>query len=876
MPTNYNEGTPRDPNIAKQLNKLYRNSSAPESNTYQASRKKLENSFRAKPSARPEPQVSKQPFTENIHSRDRPKGYEDKAAQARQQARREYLQRTGQIQEIARGARRNPANFIPKAAPTTVVNSPTSTPRPAIPGASLASGVASLGLGFLIDRYATPYLMDKAQRAGGFLGANLAYKSGKISEFELEAALQSIRSGNPTEWGNRINEIRRIQNLAKKGIRSRIIESEQLPFTGGQSDGVLYIVTLGNDKGEREEKLAWGPVGGAVNNFTISPPGYNNDFQIVCRGFLIGGLQGNNFGTPQELKGYSYGFAGSFDPTPMPPGTIVGVRRNDGLPEIITSTNQTQRTKQAIPSIIFQPNFFPPTPPTTDKIPEINKAKPNIIIIPAGFPIGVSSGDKNTTITPSTTAPSKVEIPHPRTIPPDPDGEKKVPPLMITNPNSPDIKLETSDSGPVTINIPGYNPITVTPATNKPQGALPIQDVARQYAPTAISATPTKPGTTPTTTPTPTTPKPATTDDLDKFKKDLEKLITTGAILAGLTPAIQTIGERVTKIGENTTPESLTTAAAAGTCRTTQPGGCTTKALDDAVSRVNQNTNQRGNLLDQVNAAANAEQIRRLDDITNRIGAQLPGGLAGASTRLSRFLGIDRIFNLLNFLAILHNASMLSASLKVTLLETLSSVGNATGLLQTSEGDNVDLNQVFNQGIETFVVSLIGAEAYAGLKLTWRKYSSIYRAGANVLSNVGNMFSSIGNGIEVIGERTGKIGNAIRAAGMVRENAYNWMSENMTVHTNKFMTVQTTVGGVTEVLEAINEVAESTIEGQQSYTEAIKATAEFKKSLEEGKKSDTKDAQNKAIAEEAAKIKENISKDPTGEKDEGYLSFLTD
>lgn len=57
---------------------------------------------------------------------------------------------------------------------------------------------------------------------------------------------------------------------------------------------------------------------------------------------------------------------------------------------------------------------------------------------------------------------------------------------------------------------------------------------------------------------------------------------------------------------------------------------------------------------------------------------------------------------------------MLSANLKVTLLEMLSSVGNATGLLQTSENENVNLNAVFNQGIETFLVSILGVESYAG------------------------------------------------------------------------------------------------------------------------------------------------------------------
>lgn len=217
---------------------------------------------------------------------------------------------------------------------------------------------------------------------------------------------------------------------------------------------------------------------------------------------------------------------------------------------------------------------------------------------------------------------------------------------------------------------------------------------------------------------------------------------------------------------------------------------------------------------------------------------------------------------------------MLSSSLKVTLLETLSNIGNATGLLQTSEGENVELNKVFDQGIEAFITKIIGVDSWASMKLEWRKYSSIYRAGSNVLSNVGNMFSSIGNGIEEIGERSGKIGNALMAAGAIRENAFPKMSESMTVHTNKFMSFQTKIGGATEFVEAINEVAESVIEGQESFTEATKAATEFKKQLAVAEKNPL--AGSDAIKAEAEKTKANLVKDPTGEDEQGLLSFLTD
>ena len=91
-------------------------------------------------------------------------------------------------------------------------------------------------------------------------------------------------------------------------------------------------------------------------------------------------------------------------------------------------------------------------------------------------------------------------------------------------------------------------------------------------------------------------------------------------------------------------------------------------------------------------------------------------------------MGVDRALNLIAIATNLHNAMMLSANLKITLLEMLSSIGNATGLLETPDGENVDLNQVFNARIETVLIKILGVDSYAGLKVGLRKYNAIYQA----------------------------------------------------------------------------------------------------------------------------------------------------
>lgn len=862
MPTNYNEGTPRDPNITKQLNKLYRNSSAPESNTYQASRKRLESSFRAESSARPSPQISKQPFAENLHSRSTPQGYQDKAAAERQLARQRFNALQNQAKQSTLGSNSTQISAKTSAGASTI-EPPGIKPRPAVPGAGVASGIATLGIGILVDRYAMPWLENKIRQAsnlkpgtgfgdiaGPYYDAHLNYKLGNISEFELVQALETIRNGNPRDWGNRISQIRKLQEAAKKGKKKLGTQTESRTFTGGQSDGVLYYVGLeAGSNGQvavTDIKQCFGPIGGARMRQT---GGGGYIAEILCRGIFLGGVQ--NTGIPIVYDWYSIGGGGTGSADIVAFMNVTHVNRVDGQPEVVEQ--QTKTSIPIVPSVVRQPINFP-TPRTTDKPPEENKAKPSILIIPSGFPISVSGGNGSTTITPPTTKPSQIEIPHPRTIPPDPNEEKKVPPLTISNPNSPNIKLETSGSGPVTINIPGYNPITVNPGTNKPQGALPIQDVQRQYQPVASTATPTKPGTTPTAPTSPTTTKPATTEDLDQFKKDLEKLILTGGLLAGLTPAIQAIGDRVNQTARQTTPEALETAAAAGTCRTTQPGGCTTKALDDAVGQVNQNSDNKfkglqdslNTTLNGFNAALIEQTWRNTLTINNKLGAQIPGGgISSFMQRTWQVLQVDRILNVLTFVNTTHNAYMLSNALSQTLFSMVSNVLAAVGI-KDAEANPLNVGSIIGKSIESFFKSVIGSETVDGIQTKFKNANRIYQATANLYSSFQSIGYSILSAAGVIADRVGIVGNALRFWGVVSEKAYKWMNPQTNFQNRFFTAIDTTQNAIS----SIDAVASEVLNVQQIVDQIKIQNKELQDSLQQ-----TKGSKQGESEPEAEKIK---------------------
>lgn len=415
------------------------------------------------------------------------------------------------------------------------------------------------------------------------------------------------------------------------------------------------------------------------------------------------------------------------------------------------------------------------------------------------------------------------------------------------------------------------NPLTPTPLDPSPK--KPNQAPPLSFAPNPGTGNPEPKA--PPVTPPPTTPQPPPKPDDDLFEKIKNLLVPIGIGLVGLTGAVQ--------------PEKLREAANAGSCQSFAPGGCNADIRQNTVNAARDSANN-GKLLAAImpflqSMMALLQGIQTallipikagVELVNTKLGPLMRGadGISGFLGRVSTSMGVDRALNLIAIAANLHNAMMLSANLKVTLLEMLSSVGNATGVLETPDGENVDLNQVFNAGIETVLIKILGVDSYAGLKVGLRKYNAIYQAATNSLNAMSSMFNSMGNVIEQGAEYTGKIGNSLKGAGVVVENAYQWMSEKFDTKSNKFIKFQTTIGDVTQVLETVNEIASSVVEGQQAATEFQKANKEFVEAVENAKKNTG--IENKAVKEEAEKAKASLVADPTGEDETGLLSFLTD
>lgn len=299
---------------------------------------------------------------------------------------------------------------------------------------------------------------------------------------------------------------------------------------------------------------------------------------------------------------------------------------------------------------------------------------------------------------------------------------------------------------------------------------------------------------------------------------------------------------------EPLTYEQTVQAANAGVCRSTQPGGCMNKALNDTGNGINNNTNGGVNkILEALNTGANAAQLALLKVIDNKLGPQIPNGglsnfLQGFFTKFIKFtqwLHLDRILIVLTWLNTLHNAYMLSSALGETLFSIVDNVAKI--FFKDDDGNNIDTRSIIGTTIDDFAKSVFGVEEWNGIKTTWKKWNRIYQTGANIANTVRSMIDSTRNISEFIAENTGRIGNALKKFGVVGERAYNWMPENVnsrSIWVQRLENLQNAASGIEMVTSEVVSI-------QDNLKELTDQKKEFEKSIEDLEPKERKD--NKPI-----------------------------
>ena len=240
--------------------------------------------------------------------------------------------------------------------------------------------------------------------------------------------------------------------------------------------------------------------------------------------------------------------------------------------------------------------------------------------------------------------------------------------------------------------------------------------------------------------------------------------------------------------------------------------------------------------------AALAVMNKKLDLINAKLGDQLPNG--GISKFLKDFfkkfedvakwLHLDRVLNILTWWQTLHNASMLSSDIVTTLAQGMDNVLAFIGI-KDADGKNISISSIIGKAYTDMLISALGKETYDNLNKTWNAANRIYQSGANIMNGILSIQQSILTGLEAVGAGIGKVANALRAAGQVFDNAYEWMNPNPN-YDNRLFAFLNRVQETASMVETVTQTPLDIKSAVDGIKEEKKQLAEALKDGEEGLK----------------------------------------
>lgn len=427
-----------------------------------------------------------------------------------------------------------------------------------------------------------------------------------------------------------------------------------------------------------------------------------------------------------------------------------------------------------------------PTAPSSDPTKEKDKKNnPN-----PRYPSSPNPTNPDTPQAPPTTSPTTTPTKNPAS--PSPSNPNPVP----TNPTSPKPNL-TPQSKPT--NNPNPNPDRIrNPDPYKEPDRLP-----------AIPPTPAPPVT-----------DPLITEALNtlKTKSDENKILLLG-IPALIPPAL---------VNDTNFQDSVKNSSKAGTCEASAPDGC----VDNAVKRNTDNVTQNINAKDVENKGILASILANFAGIT----AQLVTVLAKIKT-LAESTVFTSAINTLTFITTVHNAAMLSRDIGTTLIDAVGNGLTIFGLkLKNADtGADISLSDAIGQQTANLFKNMLGVATYTELTTKWATANRIYQAGMNVLSTTQSLLDSARSLNELTGNNVGKIGNALKFNGLLRENEFPMMNENNTQASTimaKLEAAQNAVGVVSSITGEVLSVTEQVTELKKNRDD-FTASIEFNEPKEE-------------------------------------------
>lgn len=264
----------------------------------------------------------------------------------------------------------------------------------------------------------------------------------------------------------------------------------------------------------------------------------------------------------------------------------------------------------------------------------------------------------------------------------------------------------------------------------------------------------------------------------DGFKIPYE-LLGLPPLIRGLYPAVNSAASNAATAANNTSRSNLEAAAAAGTCQAFQPNSCGDRSIQRNVNPLKNTLDAILKKVNGIGAGLSAATLARVNVAIAKIDS-LNTTVLNKFAKTWEYLKIDRVLNLLSTAASIHNASMLSYNVLQSLGDTIAAVLSIVGI-RNAEGQPFDLGQILKGSANSFITTILGAEAAAGLSERWNKLNRIITAGSAVVMAVRSVQWAIAEGIEIIGGWIAHIGNGLRESGTVADRQYPWMDAGIKI-----------------------------------------------------------------------------------------------
>lgn len=227
--------------------------------------------------------------------------------------------------------------------------------------------------------------------------------------------------------------------------------------------------------------------------------------------------------------------------------------------------------------------------------------------------------------------------------------------------------------------------------------------------------------------------------------------------------------------------------------------------------------------------ATTQETKKDVKTVNDKMGGKIePGGLSGWMMRFTGWAVIDRLVNYLTLATTIHNATQLSSNIFVTLIQAMQNVLELFGITD-SEGNAYNLNDLIGRSLNNMAEAIIGKDNLDNFKKVWAQYNRTYQAAGNLFSSLMNMGDSITQGLQVIGGQTGKIGNALRAWGVVSEKAYSWMNPSP----NFSNPLLTKLNSLEETASVVENVSQQPLTVKSAKEELEQSSKDLADSLEQ-------------------------------------------